>query len=158
MSEPSFSIRPIIIADAEAIAVMARELTAYLQALGDSVTYCLTAERVRGDGFGPDPAFQGIIAERDGEALGYLLYHPAYDTDRAERYLIVCDLFVREGARHQGVGRALMSAAMAHCRALGGCGLEWAVYKPNKAAVAFYRSLGAAPLDTLDLMWWPAKE
>jgi len=155
-AQPAFTIRPAVIGDAEAIGGMAREFTAYLQALGEEGTHCLTPERIRRDGFGPDPAFAGIVAERDGALLGYLLHHPGYDTDRAERYLVVCDLFVREAGRRQGVGRALMSAARAHCRSLGGSGLFWSVFKPNKAALAFYRGLGAATNETLDFMWWPA--
>jgi len=152
-----YAICPIVIADAEVIGEMAKELAAYLQSLGERGTFCLTAERVRRDGFGPDPAFKGLIAERAGEALGYLLHHPAYDTDRAERYLIVCDLFVRPVGRCRGIGRALMSAAMDHCRNIGGCGLLWSVCKPNKTAVTFYRNLGATAFDTLDFMWWPAE-
>jgi GNAT superfamily N-acetyltransferase len=153
---PSFTIRPAVIGDAEAIAEMAREFATYLHALGEDVTYRLTPERIRRDGFGPDPAFAGIVAEQDGALLGYLLHHPGYDTDRAEPYLVVCDLFVREAGRRQGVGRALMSAARAHCRSVGGSGLFWSVFKPNKAALAFYRGLGAAPTEIFEFMWWPA--
>jgi GNAT superfamily N-acetyltransferase len=152
----SFTIRPAVIGDAEAIGEMAREFTAYLQALGDDATYCLTPERIRRDGFGPDPAFAGIVAEQEGALLGFLLHHPGYDTDSAERYLVVCDLYVREAGRRRGVGRALMSAARAHCRSVGGSGLFWSVFKPNKTALAFYRGLGAATNETLDFMWWPA--
>ncbi len=129
---PSFTIRPTAIGDADAIGEMARELTAYLQALGEDLTYRLTPERIRRDGFGPDPAFAGIVAEQDGVLLGFLLHHPGYDTDSAERYLVVCDLFVREAGRGRGVGRALMSAARVHCRALGGSGLFWSVFKPQQ--------------------------
>jgi GNAT superfamily N-acetyltransferase len=156
MPEPSLSAtRPIAVADADAIAEMARDFTAYLQSLGDTVTYRLTAERVRIDGFGARPAFGGFIAEQDGAALGYLLHHEGYDSDRAERYLVVCDLFVREAGRRRGAGRALMTAAMGHCRAIGGCGLLWSVYKPNRMAAEFYRRIGARTIDDLDFMWWP---
>lgn len=146
----------MVVDDAQSIGAMARELAVYLQALGEEQIYSLTPERVRQDGFGSEPAFGGIIAMREKWACGYLLHHPAYDSDRAERYLVVCDLYVREEARRHGVGRALMAAAMADCRRLGGCGLFWSVYRPNKTALAFYRSLGANPIDMLDFMWWPA--
>ena len=152
----SCAIRPIVIDDADCVAAMAREFTGYLQGLGDTVTYRLTADRIRRDGFGPDPAFGGFIAERGGAVLGYLLHHPGYNSVRAERYLVVCDLFVREGERRSGAGRALMAAAMDHGRVTGARGLFWSVYKPNKTAIAFYRRLGAKTVEYLDFMWWPA--
>src|SRR5262249_58999022 len=111
----------------------------------------------RGDGLGPSPGFRGLIAEEGGEPQGYLLYHPGYDSDLARRFLMVCDLFVREAGRRRGAGRALMQAAMADCRAMGGCGLLWSVFKPNRTALAFYRSLGAEVVDQLDFMWWPSE-
>ena len=135
---------------------MAQEFAADHRALGDEGIYCLTPERIRRDGFGAAPAFAGIVAEQGGALVGYLLHHPGYDTDRAERYVVICHLFVRDAWRRQGVGRALMSAAAAHCRSLGGAGLFWSVVKPNKTALAFYRGLGAATVETLDFMWWPA--
>lgn len=154
----SFVVRPALVGDAEAIGGMAQEFAAYLQALGDSVAYCLTPERIREDGFGPEPAFGGLIAEEGGVPLGYLLHHPGYDSDVARRFLMVCDLYVREAGRRRGVGRALMQAAMIQCRATGGCGLLWSVFKPNRLALAFYRGLGARSLDHLDFMWWPAED
>ena len=104
----------------------------------------------------PPPAFAGIVAEQEGVLLGYLLYHPGYATDLAQRYLVVCDLFVREAGRRGGVGRALMSAARAHCLTVGGSGLFWSVMKTNKPALAFYRSQGAARAETSEFLWLPA--
>ena len=74
---------------------------------------------------------------------------------QTERYLVVCDLFVREAGRRRGVGRALMSAVRAHCLAIGAAGLFWSVLETNKAALAFYRGLGAATAESLEFMWWP---
>ena len=152
---PSFTIRPAVIDDAEAIGEMAQEFAAYRQALGDNATHCLTAERIRCDGFGTVPTFAGLVAAQGGVLLGYLLHHPAYATDLAERYLVVCDLFVTEAGRRRGIGRALMSAAREHCLAVGAAGLFWSVLKTNKAALAFYRDLGAETAETLEFMWLP---
>jgi GNAT superfamily N-acetyltransferase len=69
---------------------------------------------------------------------------------------MICDLFVREEARRRGAGRLLMSAAMRHCRAIGGYGLMWSVFKPNTSAAAFYRRLGAKLIDDLDFMYLDA--
>jgi GNAT superfamily N-acetyltransferase len=152
-----FTIRPAVIGDADAIGEMAREFNLYLRALGENSHFGLTPQRIRQDGFGAAPAFSGNIAEMGGAALGYLLYHPAYDSDLARRYLFVCDLFVREAGRRRGVGRALMEAAMVRCREIDGCGLLWSVFRPNRLATAFYRGLGAEIPADLDFMWWPAQ-
>jgi GNAT superfamily N-acetyltransferase len=153
---PSFTIRPAVIGDAEAIGELAREFAAHLQSLGGDAGYFLTPARIRADGFGIAPAFAGIVAEQDGALLGYLLHHPGYATDLAQRYLVVCDLFVREAGRRRGVGRALMSAAKAHCLTVGGSGLFWSVMKANKSALAFYGKLGAEMAKGSEFLWLPA--
>ncbi len=76
------SIRPAVASDAEAVANMGREFVDYLRALGDAKAHSLTAEEYLRDGFGDDPAFTGLIAELDGDTVGYLLYTPGYDLDR----------------------------------------------------------------------------
>ena len=49
--------------------------------------------------------------------------------------------------RRLGVGRALL-AHVVHLAAERGCGrVEWAVLDWNAPAIAFYRSLGAEPVD-----------
>jgi len=152
---PSFAVRPAVIGDSEAIGEMAQEFAAHRQTLGGDPAYYLTAERIRADGFGPVPAFAGIVAAQGGVLLGYLVHHPAYATDLAKRYLVVCYLFVREAGRRRGVGRALMSGAREHCRAVGASGIFWSVLKTNEAALAFYRGLGAETAEELEFMWLP---
>jgi ribosomal protein S18 acetylase RimI-like enzyme len=52
------------------------------------------------------------------------------------------DLFVREGARGRGVGRALASAAIARARERGCRRIELDANEANTAAVALYEGLG----------------
>ena len=61
----------------------------------------------------------------------------------AGRTLVVVDLIVTGRAQRRGVGRALMEAAAARCRAGGGKALTWWVRESNRGAIAFYGSLGA---------------
>jgi len=144
--------RAATIEDAEAIGAMARDFAAYLRSLGDPTPFAFDAESYRRDGFGTDPAFAGIVAELDGRPAGYLLYHPAYDVDRAMRLLHVVDLWVRPESRRNGVGRALMEAAAARARSLGACELIWSVYLANALAARFYERLGARTIDDLQFM------
>jgi GNAT superfamily N-acetyltransferase len=148
------AIRTMRPSDAEAIGAMMREFAAYLRSLGDESELNGSAEMVRRYGFGSNPAFAGLVAELDGGANGYLLYHFGFDADRACRIVHVIDLYVRESARCHGVARALMERAREICRDAGGGGLAWSVYKPNKLAAGFYERLGAEWIRDLDFMFW----
>lgn len=150
----SVTVRAAMPHDAEPVASLGREFVAYLQALGDSHPHCLSAEEYLRDGFGEDPGFTGLVAELDGQIVGYLLYCRAYDNDLGGRILYVIDLFVRESARRQGVALALMQEAANLCRQTGGNQLLWSVYVHNKAAAAFYEALGAKRIQSLQYMRW----
>ena len=148
----SVTIRAATRQDAESIALLGREFVAYLRALGDPNPRSLTAEEYLRDGFGEHPAFAGLIAELESQAVGYLLYCQAYDLDLGGRILYIIDLFVREGTRRRGVARALMEAAAEICRQMEGQELLWSVYAPNKMAAAFYEKLGAQYIRELNFM------
>jgi GNAT superfamily N-acetyltransferase len=118
----------------------------------------MTRDKFLRDGFGPDPAFAGLMAEAEGRPQGYLLYTFGYDVDRAIRILHVADLWVEPGARRHGVGRALMAAAAREARKKDAPELIWAVFKPNKLAGAFYERLGAEYFRELDFMHIAARD
>jgi len=145
-------IRTITADDAQAVVRMWSDFARYLRQLGDTDEQNFGIEAYLRDGFGPDPAFTGIIAERDDVAIGYLLYNFGYDSDRAIRFLYVVDLWVDPAARRGGIGRALMAEAAVRCRAKGGRELSWTVFAPNKLAVAFYERLGGQAYTDLKFM------
>jgi len=149
-------IRTITAADAEPIVRMWSDFSRYLRALGDTDAHAFGTAAFLRDGFGPDPAFSGIIAERDGTAVGYLLYHFGYDVDQGARVMYIVDLWVDPAARRGGIGRALMREAAGRCRARGGIELIWAVFAPNKLAVAFYEGLGSRFYKSMKFMHLPA--
>jgi len=151
-------IRTITSADAEPIARMWSDFARYLRELGDSDAQAFGVEAFLRDGFGPDPAFSGMIAERNGAAVGYLLYHFGYDVDQGARVMYIVDLWVDPAARRGGVGRALMREAAARCRAKGGIELIWAVFAPNRLAVDFYARLGGQFYEALKFMHLPAAD
>jgi len=151
----SLRIRSATMDDAESIGRMWSQFAAHLRELGDTDPQAFGAEAFRRDGFGSDPAFAGIVAERDGTAVGYLLYHFGYEVDQAMRVMYIVDLWVDPAARRGGIGRALMREAATRCRARGAGGLVWAVFGGNKLAFAFYEGLGAKYLKTLSFMHLP---
>lgn len=154
-SATGFRIRAAEEGDSTQIGLLAGQFADYLRGLGDQTDFNFNAEAYLRDGFGSDPAFEGIVASRDDTILGYLLYCPGYDTDRGVRLLHVLDLYVRDDARRQGVGRALMLEAASICRLRGSRELVWSVYEPNKLAVEFYEGLGARHVVGLALMTLP---
>jgi len=92
------------------------------------------------------PPFECLLAEVDGEAVGFALFFSNYSTWQGRTGLYLEDLFVQPTHRCHGVGRALFNrlAAIAGER---GCGrLEWKVLHWNELALDFYRGLGAQPL------------
>jgi len=136
------------------ITVLGDEFVAYLRALGDPHPTAFEPRTFRQDGFGPNAAFSGLVAEVDGTVEGYLLYHPGYDIDRGGRVLCLADLYVREAVRGRGVGRALMTVAARIAHAAGAGGLVWSVYARNTSARAFYERLGARHTPEVRSMYW----
>ncbi|MEN0065482.1 MAG: GNAT family N-acetyltransferase [Myxococcota bacterium] len=94
-----------------------------------------------------DPPFFCFIAELDGQPVGFALWFETYSTWRGCRGIHLEDLFVLPAYRGRGVGRALLARLAAETRLRGGKRLEWAVLDWNTPAIAFYRSLGATPLE-----------
>ena len=154
MSTVNATIRTATVDDADAIGELAKEFQVYLRGLGDRTQFECTAETYRRDGFGPHAAFASLVAELDGEVVGYLLYHFGYDTDRARRLMFVIDLYVQETKRRRGIGEALMRVAAQTCRDAGGRELIWSVFVPNKLAFQFYERLGAKYIQELTFMYW----
>lgn len=136
----SVTVRPAMVDDLAALVEMAHALLIH----HNRSTAYLTAEALRRDAFGPDADVQVVIAELDGAAAGFALYHDAYESDYAARGVYVCDIFVTEVARRHGVGRALMAAVARDAKSRGRTFLWWASQPWNTDAVAFYDSIGAS--------------
>ncbi|MGH6927188.1 MAG: GNAT family N-acetyltransferase [Dongiaceae bacterium] len=98
-----------------------------------------TAERFRADGFGRDPAFTALIAERAGAPAGYALFWPTYDTESACRGGWLSDLYVAPEARGHGIARQLLADIARRTAARDGRYLVWLVHESNQGARAFYR-------------------
>ena len=148
----SLTVRPAAEADALVVASIYEESCQYLRGLGDPAEFRFSVEAYWRDGFGPNPAFCGLIAELNDEVIGYLLYHFGYDVDLAARTMHIIDLFVRAGHRRHGAGRALMMHARDLCRRNNVGQMIWSVYKPNQLAYEFYRGIGARLSDDMDTM------
>jgi GNAT superfamily N-acetyltransferase len=148
----SIRIRTAAATDAERVVDLYDEFTQYLRRLGDSADCNLTPDIYRRHGFGPNPAFCGLVAESDSGIIGYLLYHFGYDAELAARVMYIVDLYVAEEHRMRGAGTSLMASAQSICRDSEAMEIVWSVYKPNHAAHQFYERRGAELVDDLDYM------
>lgn len=97
--------------------------------------------------FGERRYAEARIGEIGGRPVGYTLFFHTYSTFLTKPGIWLEDLFVLPDFRGKGLGKALLAdlAAIAVAR---GCGrLEWSVLDWNAPSIAFYRGLGAVPVD-----------
>ncbi|MHC4849481.1 MAG: GNAT family N-acetyltransferase [Planctomycetota bacterium] len=93
------------------------------------------------------PPFECLLAERDGEPVGFALFFMNYSTWRGRPGLYLEDLFVPPELRGDGIGGALLQRLAELTVDRGGARLEWSVLDWNEPAIRFYESLGATALD-----------
>ncbi|MFP4101134.1 N-acetyltransferase family protein, partial [Coleofasciculus sp.] len=96
--------------------------------------------------FGAKPYVEAILAEYEGQTVGFALFFSNYSTFLTKPGIYIEDLFVRPEFRRQGIGKALLTY-MAQLAIERDCGrLEWSVLDWNETAIAFYQRLGATVL------------
>jgi GNAT superfamily N-acetyltransferase len=96
--------------------------------------------------FGGGAVAEAVIAEWDGQAVGFALFFRNFSTFVGRPGLYLEDLYVRESHRGKGIGKALLLhlAGIARKRNYGR--MEWSVLDWNQPAIDFYNSLGAKPM------------
>ncbi len=97
--------------------------------------------------FGPAPAAEAIVAERDGEVVGFALFHGTFSTWECDAGIWLEDLFVYPEHRRDGVGELLLRRLARLAVQRGRARLEWAALHWNEPALSFYAKHGAEPLD-----------
>jgi GNAT superfamily N-acetyltransferase len=134
--------------DVPRILSLIRALAEYERAADAVVaTEAMLTRHLFGDGIGRGPVAECLLGEVDGEVQGFALFFHNFSTWRGAPRLYLEDLFVCTEARRKGLGRALLSA-LARIAIERGCHrFEWSVLDWNAPALAFYRALGATPLD-----------
>ena len=128
---------PGILAGIHALAVYERE--------PDAVEN--TVETLSETLFGEDPRAFTHVVERDGEIVGIAIWFLTYSTWTGKHGIWLEDLIVDEAQRGRGYGKALIASLAAVCLERGYSRLEWTVLDWNAPSIAFYRSIGASPMD-----------
>jgi GNAT superfamily N-acetyltransferase len=106
-----------------------------------------TEDQLRSALFGPQPAVYALVAEADGEVVGFALYFLNFSTWEGVHGIYLEDLFVTPDHRGSGLGKALFRSLASIAVARGYARFEWWVLDWNTPAIDFYRSMGALPMD-----------
>ena len=134
------TIRSAIATDIPALFDLIRALAEYEQ-LSHQVTGSIEALRIHL--FGDRPVAFAIVAEIEGQIVGFALFFYNYSTFLTKPGIYLEDLFVLPEYRRQGIGKALLTH-LAQRAVAEGCGrLEWSVLDWNAPAIAFYQRMGA---------------
>jgi phosphinothricin acetyltransferase len=89
-----------------------------------------------------DAGLPYIVAERDGQVLGYA-YAGAFHTRSAYRYTLEDTIYISPDGQRQGIGRAMLGHLIARAEALG-CRQMLAVitHRPASPSVALHTAMG----------------
>lgn len=88
-----------------------------------------------------------LLAETEGDAVGFTQLYPAFSSVSATRTWILNDLLVVPEARRSGVARALLVAAADFARDDGALRLELETDHDNATAQALYHATGWTAYD-----------
>lgn len=99
--------------------------------------------------FGDQPCIEAIVAEQDGQLIGFALFFINYSTSITQPGIYLEDLFVLPKYRGQKVGKLLLSylAQLTQSRRYGR--LQWSVLDWNEPAIGFYQRIGAEIVDNV---------
>jgi GNAT superfamily N-acetyltransferase len=137
-------IRPAQPADVELIFALIVELAEYERA-AERVTG--TVELLAESLFGANPAAEAVIAELEGQPVGFALWFQTFSTWLCRPGLWLEDLYVSPSRRRGGVGHALLQH-VARVALQRNCGrLEWSALNWNTPALEFYAARGADQLE-----------
>ncbi|MFD7445229.1 GNAT family N-acetyltransferase [Streptomyces sp. NPDC059909] len=148
----SVRLRDMADADCEAVAAVRvagwRHAYAGLmpQAYLDAMSEAEDAERRRARlAAATGSGMVNVVAEQDGEVVGWGCYGPYREEDTTTGDGEVYALYVRPGHIGTGVGRALMTELLARAEADGRPALLLWVLRENARARRFYEKAGFAP-------------
>ena len=140
----SVVIRHAVRADRDLIYSFICELAEYEKLLDEVDATVADIER---DLFGQAPRVFCDIAEWNGEAVGFAVWFANFSTFSGRHGIYLEDLFVRPAFRGRGLGKALLVNLAKRAVAEKCSRVEWSVLDWNEPSIAFYKSLGAKPMD-----------
>lgn len=120
-----------------------KELARYEKAEDEVV---VTIGQLEKDGFGKEPLFHFLVAEKGEQLIGLSFYYYRYSTWKGKR-LYLEDIVVTENDRGKGVGKELFKHTIQKAISSGCTGMMWQVLDWNTPAIEFYEKHIGAHLD-----------
>ncbi len=143
-SSSSLIIRQAIIDDCPLILHFIKELADYEKLLHEVVADVATLEETL---FGDKQHAEVVIAEYQGQPVGFALFFHNFSTFLGRPGLYLEDLYIQPEMRGKGFGKLLLSYLGGLALDRNCARLEWWVLDWNQPAKDFYQSLGAEPMD-----------
>ena len=140
----TITIRPATLNDVEQIMQFVIDLAIY-EKEEDAVV--ATHEHFREALFCDNPQAHCLIAEINGNAVGFAVYFYSFSTWLGQHGIYLEDLYVSPESRGSGAGKALLKelAKIAVKKNFGR--VEWSVLDWNEPSIEFYKAMGAKPKD-----------
>lgn len=97
--------------------------------------------------FGEGVRAEALLAEYEGQPVGFALFFHNFSTFLAKRGIYIEDIYVRPDMRANGIGKALLLhvVRLANERECGR--VEWSCLNWNEPAIGFYKRMGAQQMD-----------
>lgn len=140
---PNFTIRPAKETEAGLIFEFIKKLAAYEKCSNEVVA----DEATIYNSIFVEKAAEVVFAEEDGVVIGFALFFHNFSTFVGRKGLYLEDLFIIPEKRGLGYGKAILKY-LANIAVERNCGrMEWICLDWNAPSLAFYRSIGAIPMD-----------
>jgi GNAT superfamily N-acetyltransferase len=137
------TIRAALPADVPLILRLVRELAEY-EREPDAV---VATETMLNHALFGERSAEAVIADIDGEPVGFALFFHNFSTWTGRKGLYLEDLYVTPQARGAGVGKAVLKHLARICLDRDCARFEWAVLDWNAPAIGFYDAIGADSMD-----------
>ena len=140
---PKFTIRPAQPEETGLVLEFIKKLAAY-EKCSDEV---VADEATLYQSLFVEKSAEVVFAEEDGVVIGFALFFHNFSTFVGRKGLYLEDLFIIPEKRDLGYGKAILKY-LADIAVKRNCGrMEWICLDWNTPSLAFYRSIGAFPLD-----------
>ena len=138
-----FRLRNSIKEDVDLILSLIKEMAIYENMLNEVIA---TKESIKESIFEKKQA-KAMIAEFNGEPIGYVLYFFNYSTFVGRSGFYLEDIYIKKEYRGMGLGKEIFKVISKIAHENGCKRMEWSCLNWNTPSIKFYKSLVAIPMD-----------